>query len=79
MWQRSALSVAGLHTRRWPHTSWLPTAVECPLLGLKHMWPADIEQRSRAIDQSHGCLRLTNWDAIRLAALVGSGARVVLR
>ena len=29
--------------------------------------------------QSHGCLRLTNWDAMRLAALVGRGARVVLQ
>jgi lipoprotein-anchoring transpeptidase ErfK/SrfK len=29
--------------------------------------------------QSHGCLRLTNWDAMRLAALVGPGAKVILR
>jgi lipoprotein-anchoring transpeptidase ErfK/SrfK len=29
--------------------------------------------------QSHGCLRLTNWDAMRLAELVGRGARVVLQ
>jgi lipoprotein-anchoring transpeptidase ErfK/SrfK len=29
--------------------------------------------------QSHGCLRLTNWDAMRLASLVGRGARVVLQ
>jgi lipoprotein-anchoring transpeptidase ErfK/SrfK len=29
--------------------------------------------------QSHGCLRLTNWDAMRLASLVGKGARVVLQ
>jgi lipoprotein-anchoring transpeptidase ErfK/SrfK len=29
--------------------------------------------------QSHGCLRLTNWDAMRLAGLVGRGARVVLQ
>jgi lipoprotein-anchoring transpeptidase ErfK/SrfK len=25
---------------------------------------------------SHGCVRLTNWDALRLAALVGKGTRV---
>ena len=29
--------------------------------------------------QSHGCLRLTNWDAMRLAALVNKGTRVVLQ
>jgi lipoprotein-anchoring transpeptidase ErfK/SrfK len=29
--------------------------------------------------QSHGCLRLTNWDAMRLAALVGPGAKVILQ
>ena len=29
--------------------------------------------------QSHGCLRLTNWDALRLASLVGPGTRVVLQ
>jgi lipoprotein-anchoring transpeptidase ErfK/SrfK len=29
--------------------------------------------------QSHGCLRLTNWDAMRLASLVGRGARVILQ
>jgi lipoprotein-anchoring transpeptidase ErfK/SrfK len=29
--------------------------------------------------QSHGCLRLTNWDAMRLAALVDRGTRVVLQ
>jgi len=29
--------------------------------------------------QSHGCLRLTNWDAMRLASLVGRGAKVVLQ
>jgi lipoprotein-anchoring transpeptidase ErfK/SrfK len=29
--------------------------------------------------QSHGCLRLTNWDALRLAALVGPGTKVVLQ
>ena len=29
--------------------------------------------------QSHGCLRLTNWDAMRLATLVGRGARVTLQ
>jgi lipoprotein-anchoring transpeptidase ErfK/SrfK len=28
--------------------------------------------------QSHGCIRLTNWDAMRLAALVSPGTRVVL-
>ncbi len=27
--------------------------------------------------QSHGCVRLTNWDALRLAALVKPGSRVV--
>jgi lipoprotein-anchoring transpeptidase ErfK/SrfK len=26
--------------------------------------------------ESHGCVRLTNWDALRLAALVGKGATV---
>ena len=31
------------------------------------------------ITQSHGCVRLTNWDAIRLAALVQPGTRVVFR
>jgi lipoprotein-anchoring transpeptidase ErfK/SrfK len=29
--------------------------------------------------QSHGCVRLTNWDVLRLAALVGEGTRVVLQ
>jgi lipoprotein-anchoring transpeptidase ErfK/SrfK len=29
--------------------------------------------------QSHGCIRLTNWDALRLAALVGEGTPVTLR
>lgn len=29
--------------------------------------------------ESHGCIRLTNWDAIRLANLVGPGAKVILR
>jgi lipoprotein-anchoring transpeptidase ErfK/SrfK len=29
--------------------------------------------------QSHGCIRLTNWDAMRLAALVSPGTKVVLR
>jgi lipoprotein-anchoring transpeptidase ErfK/SrfK len=29
--------------------------------------------------QSHGCLRLTNWDALRLAALAGRGTKVVLQ
>jgi lipoprotein-anchoring transpeptidase ErfK/SrfK len=31
------------------------------------------------ITQSHGCVRLTNWDAIRLAALVQPGTRVIFR
>ncbi len=31
------------------------------------------------VTQSHGCVRLTNWDAIRLAALVQPGTRVVFR
>jgi len=25
---------------------------------------------------SHGCVRLTNWDALRLAAMVGKGTPV---
>jgi lipoprotein-anchoring transpeptidase ErfK/SrfK len=29
--------------------------------------------------QSHGCVRLTNWDAARVAALVTKGTRVVFR
>ena len=29
--------------------------------------------------ESHGCIRLTNWDAMRLAGLVGPGTKVVLR
>jgi lipoprotein-anchoring transpeptidase ErfK/SrfK len=29
--------------------------------------------------ESHGCVRLTNWDAARLAALVGVGTPVVFR
>ena len=29
--------------------------------------------------ESHGCIRLTNWDAMRLAALVGPGTKVVLQ
>jgi lipoprotein-anchoring transpeptidase ErfK/SrfK len=29
------------------------------------------------VTQSHGCVRLTNWDVIRLAALVQPGTRVV--
>jgi lipoprotein-anchoring transpeptidase ErfK/SrfK len=29
--------------------------------------------------ESHGCIRLTNWDAMRLAELVASGTKVVLR
>jgi lipoprotein-anchoring transpeptidase ErfK/SrfK len=31
------------------------------------------------VTQSHGCVRLTNWDAIRLAALVQPGTRVIFR
>jgi lipoprotein-anchoring transpeptidase ErfK/SrfK len=27
--------------------------------------------------QSHGCVRLTNWDAVRLAGMVKPGTRVV--
>jgi lipoprotein-anchoring transpeptidase ErfK/SrfK len=29
--------------------------------------------------ESHGCIRLTNWDAARLASLVGPGTKVILR
>lgn len=29
--------------------------------------------------ESHGCIRLTNWDAMRLATMVGPGTKVVLR
>lgn len=29
--------------------------------------------------ESHGCIRLTNWDAMRLADLIGAGTKVVLR
>lgn len=29
--------------------------------------------------ESHGCIRLTNWDAMRVAALVGPGTKVILR
>jgi lipoprotein-anchoring transpeptidase ErfK/SrfK len=29
--------------------------------------------------ESHGCIRLTNWDAMRLEGLVGPGTKVVLR
>lgn len=29
--------------------------------------------------ESHGCIRLTNWDVMRLAALVAPGTKVVLR
>jgi lipoprotein-anchoring transpeptidase ErfK/SrfK len=29
--------------------------------------------------ESHGCIRLTNWDAMRLADLVAPGTKVVLR
>jgi lipoprotein-anchoring transpeptidase ErfK/SrfK len=31
------------------------------------------------ITQSHGCVRLTNWDALRLAALVQEGTKVSFR
>jgi lipoprotein-anchoring transpeptidase ErfK/SrfK len=27
--------------------------------------------------QSHGCVRLTNWDALKLAGLVKPGTRVL--
>ncbi len=27
--------------------------------------------------ESHGCVRLTNWDAVRVAALVKPGTRVI--
>ena len=29
--------------------------------------------------ESHGCIRLTNWDVIRLTALVSPGTRAILR
>jgi lipoprotein-anchoring transpeptidase ErfK/SrfK len=29
--------------------------------------------------ESHGCIRLTNWDALRLAELVSPGTKVILR
>lgn len=29
--------------------------------------------------ESHGCIRLTNWDVTRLASLVGPGTKVILR
>jgi len=29
--------------------------------------------------ESHGCIRLTNWDAMRVAALVGPGTKVILK
>jgi lipoprotein-anchoring transpeptidase ErfK/SrfK len=29
--------------------------------------------------ESHGCIRLTNWDAMRVAELVGPGTKVILR
>jgi lipoprotein-anchoring transpeptidase ErfK/SrfK len=31
------------------------------------------------VTQSHGCVRLTNWDSLRLAALVQPGTRVVFQ
>jgi lipoprotein-anchoring transpeptidase ErfK/SrfK len=35
------------------------------------------EPASIGRSQSHGCVRLTNWDALRLAGLVKPGTRVV--
>lgn len=35
------------------------------------------EPRTIGHSQSHGCVRLTNWDAMRLAALVSKGTAVV--
>ena len=29
--------------------------------------------------QSHGCVRMTNWDASRVAAAVGAGTAVVMQ
>ena len=29
--------------------------------------------------ESHGCIRLSNWDALRLASLVAPGTKVILR
>ena len=29
--------------------------------------------------ESHGCIRLTNWDALRVAALVAPGTKVLFR
>lgn len=46
-----------------------------PHLGL-HGTP---EPASVGRSQSHGCIRLTNWDALRLASLVGDGTRVSLQ
>jgi lipoprotein-anchoring transpeptidase ErfK/SrfK len=37
------------------------------------------EPASVGVTQSHGCVRLTNWDAVRLAALVRNGTRVSFR
>jgi lipoprotein-anchoring transpeptidase ErfK/SrfK len=37
------------------------------------------EPSSVGVTQSHGCVRLTNWDALRLAALVRDGTRVSFR
>lgn len=37
------------------------------------------EPSTVGVTQSHGCVRLTNWDALRLAALVQPGTRVVFR
>ena len=34
------------------------------------------EPSTIARTESHGCVRLTNWDALRLAAMVGKGTRV---
>ena len=35
------------------------------------------EPSSIGRSESHGCVRLTNWDALRLASLVGPGTKVV--
>jgi lipoprotein-anchoring transpeptidase ErfK/SrfK len=37
------------------------------------------EPASIGRSQSHGCVRLTNWDALRLASLVGPGTKVVFK
>jgi lipoprotein-anchoring transpeptidase ErfK/SrfK len=35
------------------------------------------EPSTVGVAQSHGCVRLTNWDALRVASLIGHGTRVV--